>query len=113
MSTSTRATRRSGAPSACSPACLVTTSTSPSGASAAEFSVAQGVYVASGSGWFSDRTSRYLASGKPALVQDTGFSRHLPTGEGLVAFTTLEDAIAGADAIVSDYDRHARAARWV
>ena len=79
--------------------------------SAAEFSVAQGVYVASGSGWFSDRSIRYLASGKPVLVQDTGFSRNYPVGEGLVAFSTPEQAAAGAERIASDYDRHARAAR--
>ncbi len=50
--------------------------------SAAEFSVAQGIYVDTNSGWFSDRTVRYLASGKPVLVQDTGFGRHLPSGKG-------------------------------
>lgn len=79
--------------------------------SGAEFSVAQGIYVETNSGWFSDRTTRYLASGKPALVQDTGFSRTLPTGDGLVSFRTLEEAAAGAEAIVADYDRHSRAAR--
>jgi hypothetical protein len=79
--------------------------------SAAEFSVAQGVYVETASGWFSDRTARYLASGKPALVQETGFSRNLPVGEGLVAFGSVEEAAAGAEAIAADYDRHARAAR--
>ena len=62
----------------------------------AEFSVAQGVYVDTGSGWFSDRTVRYLAPGRPALVQDTGFSRTLPTGHGLLAFRTLDQAVAGA-----------------
>jgi len=80
-------------------------------ASGAEFSVAQGIYVETNSGWFSDRTTRYLASGKPALVQDTGFSRTLPTGEGLVSFRSLEEAAAGAEAIMADYDRHSRAAR--
>lgn len=79
----------------------------------AEFSAAQGVYVETNSGWFSDRTTRYLASGKPALVQDTGFSDRLPTGEGLVAFRTLEEAVAGAETIAADYDRHARAARVI
>ena len=79
--------------------------------SAAEFSVAQGIYVETNSGWFSDRTVCYLASGKPALVQDTGFSRNLPVGAGLVAFRTLDQAVAGAENIVSDYDRHCRAAR--
>lgn len=80
-------------------------------ASGAEFSVAQGIYVETESGWFSDRTVRYLASGKPALVQDTGFSRNLPTGEGLLAFRTLDEAIDGARRIARDYDRHCRAAR--
>jgi hypothetical protein len=80
---------------------------------AAEFSVAQGIYVETNSGWFSDRTTRYLASGKPALVQDTGFRGTIPTEQGLVAFRTLEEAVAGAEAIAADYDRHARAARVV
>jgi hypothetical protein len=79
--------------------------------SGAEFSVAQGIYVQTDSGWFSDRTVRYLASGKPALVQDTGFSRNYPVGEGLIAFRTPEQAAAGAEGILSDYDRHCRAAR--
>lgn len=79
--------------------------------SGAEFSVAQGMYVHTRSGWFSDRTVRYLASGKPALVQDTGFGRNFPIGEGLLAFRTLEEAVSGAEQIVRDYDRHARAAR--
>jgi hypothetical protein len=79
--------------------------------SGAEFSAAQGMYVESRSGWFSDRTARYLASGKPALVQETGFSRHLPTGEGLLGYSTLDEAAAGAEAIAQDYRAHCRAAR--
>ena len=79
--------------------------------SAAEFSVAQGIYVDTASGWFADRTVRYLASGKPALVQDTGFTRNIPTGEGLIAFKTLEEAAAGAKQIARNYDQHCRAAR--
>lgn len=79
--------------------------------SGAEFSVAQAVYVETGSGWFSDRTVRYLASGRPALVQDTGFSRTYPTGEGLVAFTTFDEAVAGAASVLADYEEHSRAAR--
>jgi hypothetical protein len=81
--------------------------------SGAEFSVAQGVYVETRSGWFSDRTTRYLASGKPALVQDTGFGRKIPTGEGLLTFRTLEEAAAGVEAISADYEHHAAAARRV
>jgi len=79
--------------------------------SGAEFSVAQGVYVETNSGWFSDRTTRYLASGKPALVQETGFCRNLPVGEGLVSFRTLDDAVSGAERIARDYDSHCLAAR--
>jgi hypothetical protein len=79
--------------------------------SLAECSVAQGVYVHTRSGWFSDRTTRYLASGRPALVQDTGFD--LPSGDGLVSFRTLGEAAAGAESILADYDRHAAAARML
>lgn len=79
--------------------------------SSAEFSVAQGIYVETQSGWFSDRTVRYLASGKPALVQDTGFSRNYPVGNGLLSFRTIEDAARGADRIAGEYERHSRAAR--
>jgi hypothetical protein len=81
--------------------------------SGAEFSVAQGVYVATRCGWFSDRTTRYLAAGKPALVQDTGFSRTLPVGDGLIAFRTLEEALQGAADITARYQEHTIAARRI
>jgi hypothetical protein len=81
--------------------------------SGAEFSVAQGIYVETKSGWVSDRSVRYLAAGRPVLVQDTGLARTLPVGEGLLTFESLDDAVAGAHAIVGDYRRHARAARQV
>lgn len=81
--------------------------------SGAEFSVAQGMYVDTACGWFSDRTTRYLASGKPALVQDTGFSGSLPVGEGLVAFRTLDEAVQGAADIAARYQEHAVAARLI
>lgn len=81
--------------------------------SGAEFSVAQGIYVETNSGWFSDRTVRYLASGRPALVQDTGFSQHLPVGQGLLSFSTLEEAIDRARQIAADYGAHATAARTI
>jgi hypothetical protein len=82
-------------------------------ASGAEFSVAQNIYVETNSGWFSDRTVRYLASGRPALVQDTGFSKHYPVGEGLLAFRTIDEAIDGAERIVRDYPKHCAAARRI
>jgi hypothetical protein len=79
--------------------------------SRAEFSVAQNMYVATRSGWLSDRSLCYLASGKPVLAQDTGFSDNYPVGEGLLAFSTLEEAAAGVEDIERNYDRHSRAAR--
>jgi len=75
-----------------------------------EFGVAKHTYVATHSGWFSDRTECYLASGRPALVQDTGWTAHLPAGEGLLAFSSPDEALAGIDRINSDYARHARRA---
>lgn len=81
--------------------------------SSGEFSVAQGVYVHTNSGWFSDRSVRYLASGKPVVVQDTGFARHLPVGQGLLPFSTLGDAVAAIAGVVADYEAHAEAARSV
>jgi hypothetical protein len=79
--------------------------------SSAEYSVAQGIYVDTRCGWFSDRSVRYLASGRPVLVQDTGFDRTLPTGVGLLTFSSLADAATGAENIVTDYEAHAAAAR--
>jgi hypothetical protein len=79
--------------------------------SRAEFMVAKNIYVRSQSGWFSDRSICYLASGKPVLAQETGFSRHHPVGRGLLAFRTLEEAAAGVREIAADYDGHCRAAR--
>ena len=78
--------------------------------SKAEFGVAKHTYVSTRSGWFSDRTECYLASGRPALVQDTGWSAHLPSGEGLLAFSSPDEALAGIDAINGRYAEHARRA---
>jgi hypothetical protein len=79
--------------------------------SRAEFCVAQHMYVETRSGWLSDRSLCYLASGKPVLAQDTGFSDNYPVGEGLIAFSTLEQAAHGVAEIQRDYERHSRAAR--
>jgi len=78
--------------------------------STAEFSVAQGVYAHAQSGWFSDRSTRYLASGRPVLVQDTGLVT-IPSGEGIVTFRTLDEATAGAEDILARFDQHSAAAR--
>ena len=79
--------------------------------SGAECSAAQGIYVETRCGWVGDRTVRYLASGKPALVQDTGLDGLLPLGEGLIAFGSCDEAIAGAESIVDGYASHCLAAR--
>jgi hypothetical protein len=81
--------------------------------SRAELSVAKDGYVKSRCGWFSDRTGSYLASGKPAVVQSTGFEWRLPPGDGLRTFTSVEEAVEGFEAIERDYAAHARAARQI
>ena len=79
--------------------------------SAAELMIAKNLYVDTRSGWFSDRTACYLASGRPALVQDTGLGDLLPLGEGLLAFSSPEEAAEGVARIQAEPARHARAAR--
>jgi hypothetical protein len=75
-----------------------------------EFGVAKHAYVSRRSGWFSDRTECYLAAGRPAVVQDTGWSAHLPNGTGLIAFSTPEEAVEALARVNGDYAAHARAA---
>jgi hypothetical protein len=79
--------------------------------SAAEFSVAQGVYTETASGWFSDRTAAYLACGRPAIIQDTGLGDRLPFGDGLHSFSTMDDAATAVRQIVADYSVQSDAAR--
>jgi hypothetical protein len=79
----------------------------------AEFGLAKLGYVVSDSGWFSDRSACYLASGRPVIAQDTGFGRRLPIGEGLLAFSTADDVAAAVAELERDYERHRRAAREV
>jgi hypothetical protein len=81
--------------------------------STAEFSVAKHGYVAANTGWFSERSTAYLASGRPVVVQDTGFSEWLRADAGVVAFSSLEQAIHGIERVTAEYDRHAKAAREV
>lgn len=78
-----------------------------------EFTVAKDQNVRLRSGWFSERDASYLASGKPVVAQDTGFSNVLPTGEGLFGFTTIDEAAAAIETINSDYHRHCKAARAI
>ncbi len=81
--------------------------------SKAEFSVAKHGYVVSRSGWFSERSASYLASGRPVLIQETGFSDWLQTGAGVISFNTPEEALAGIEEINSRYEFHCQAARAI
>ena len=79
--------------------------------SRAEFTVAKDQNVRLRSGWFSDRDACYLASGKPVVAQDTGFGNVLPTGRGLFAFSSQEEALQAIEAVNADYPAHCLAAR--
>lgn len=79
--------------------------------SRAEWSIAKNGYVEGQSGWFSCRSACYLAAGRPVVVQDTGFRAALPVGEGLLAFSTADEAADAIRAVEADYARHAEAAR--
>jgi hypothetical protein len=80
-------------------------------ASRGEFSVCKNVYVATNSGWFSDRSACYLSSGRPVVMQDTGFGWLLPCGRGLFGVCNAEEAAEAINMINGDYQRHSRAAR--
>jgi hypothetical protein len=75
-----------------------------------EFTVAKDQNVRLRTGWFSDRAATYLSAGRPVISQETGFSSVLPTGEGLFAFSTVEDVQRAFAMIDADYARHTRAA---
>jgi hypothetical protein len=81
--------------------------------STAELMIAKGMYVQARSGWFSERSICYLASGRPVVAQDTGLRDLYPVGSGLLAFDTLDEAAACVESIGSGYARHAAAARAI
>lgn len=76
-----------------------------------EFTVARDQYVRANTGWFSDRSTCYLAAGRPVITQETGFSKFFPTGKGLFGFRTMDDILRAVDAVESDYAGNCRAAR--
>lgn len=78
-----------------------------------EFTVAKGQYVAPRTGWFSDRSATFLAAARPVITQETGFSKFIPTGEGLFGFSTRDEALGAIEAVASDYQRHSRAAHEI
>lgn len=75
-----------------------------------ELTVARDLNVRLRSGWFSERSACYLAAGRPVISQDTGFGDVLPTGEGLLAFSSEDEAATAIEAVESDYERHSAAA---
>src|SRR5258708_19728802 len=77
------------------------------------FTVAKDIYVRPNSGWFSDRSVCYLASGRPVVTMKTGFDKVYPAGEGLFQFLPLDKALQAFRAIVRDYARHSRAPRRI
>lgn len=79
--------------------------------SKAEFSIAKHGFVQGWSGWFSERSAGYLASGRPVALQDTGYSDWLPTGDGLIPFSTMDEAEAAIRDIIGRYEHHCRSAR--
>lgn len=81
--------------------------------SKAEFSVAKHGYVVTNSGWFSERSAAYLASGRPVVTQDTGFSRCLPAGDGLLSFSGPENAVTAIENVCMDYAHHCAMARAI
>lgn len=78
-----------------------------------ELSVAKNIYVATRSGWFSCRSACYLAAGRPVVVQDTGWSELIPSGDGLFAFSDADDAVAALEKVSADWPHHAAAAQSV
>src|SRR5262249_30539472 len=78
-----------------------------------EWGVAKNGYVQGRPGWFSERSACYLAAGRPVIVQDTGFDGVLPVGEGIVPFSTVEEATAAIAEVERNYSRHSHAAREI
>lgn len=72
-----------------------------------EWSVAKNAYVQSRSGWFSCRSACYLALGVPVVVQDTGFTKFLPQGEGILAFSDLDGAARAIEELGRAPELHA------
>lgn len=81
--------------------------------SSAEISCPKPIFRELKTGWFSDRSVCYLASGRPVLAEDTGCSDYLPSDKGLLFFTDLEEAVAGVSDIDAHYIQHTKAAREI
>lgn len=81
--------------------------------SLAEFSICKNAYVSTHSGWFSDRSAAYLASSRPVILQETGFSEHIPCGRGLFAVNNVEEAVCAIEEVTGNYNRQAKWAKEI
>lgn len=75
-----------------------------------EFSPAKNAYVKTNSGWFSDRSVCYLAAGLPVIIQETGFSNWLPTGLGVLSFSSEGEAKECLEKVNAEYTKHCQSA---
>jgi hypothetical protein len=82
-------------------------------AAGADLGIAKHAYVATRSGWFSDRSTCFLAAGRPVLHQDTGYTDWLHVADGVLPFSDLDSLISALERLRRDYAAHAAAARRV
>jgi hypothetical protein len=81
--------------------------------STAEFGVAKETYVKANTGWFSCRSACYLAAGKPVIAQDTQWSKYIPSGEGLFAFTDVQSAVDSIREVAGNLTFHSVKAKEI
>lgn len=83
-------------------------------ASLGEFTVTKSIYSGLRSGWFSDRSACFLASGRPVITQSSGFGSWIASdGEGLLGFSTRDEAANAISAVMKEPIRHGRSARRI
>lgn len=78
-----------------------------------ELCIAKNVFVATKSGWFGERAGYYMQKGRPVISQETGFSQHIPCGEGLLAFENIDQAVNSIESVVSNYEHHSKKAKEI
>jgi len=79
-------------------------------ASKGEFTIAKNSFVKTRCGWFGDRAGYYLGSGRPVILQETGFSEFLPCGNGLFSFQNLGEAVDAINEVSNNFNHHSKAA---
>ncbi len=81
--------------------------------SAGEFALAKQAYAVTFSGWFSERSAAYLASGRPVVAQETGFTKWMKSGRGVIPFKTRREARRALLQVMQNYKAHSAAAREI